>query len=427
MFRFRFYTLFPGLAIPTYSLLAVSLYYFGPYYYPDLNLGASIYLLFCGMLAFVGFYLGAVKTRSMGKPRAPVVARDTHLILLLLFVGSAIGFLFLIGDLIRGGLGVEEALTMTSEVRKLRDRSLVSTLAVPFNFCWLPAFALFAYMVFWRVPIPWYNYLGLGVNGFLIVFNSLINVNRNPILNLLLLFLFLLIFSRRLNFSMRRVLRFLALIPILFVFVVGFLFYSIFITENRKQMKESLLVKQTIQQSRYDLGSLGMDPGTEAMIVQGGFYFSHPIVFIDAALDTAGLVFFHPTAFNGWLGRQVMRFTPELYYKNINRGYRVYLITGIPPNTWPSFVGNVMIGLGVIPTPFFILAFGYVFGQLLAIAFRAPNLPAFYGMFFCYYLTLFVHKGFEGNQFSNGLLLAIFLCVFFKRKLPPPFGIKNAK
>jgi len=410
----RLFILIPVLPLLAYLLLSVFNFHFGLTVFGEIKTWTTVFVLFCGVISTLCF-VGGLKTRGRASGFKPKI-KTLERVVFFGFLSVSVGLLLQIVDRYMGGLSIKTSLEATSEVRSMRQTTFLSTASVLFLFMYLPAMGSLAYMVFNKIKVRWLLWAVFLIAGGLVVFNSLINVNRAPILNFLFLGAFVLLFGSRVSLSTTHVKRMLWATLAGVTLVIAFTMYSIFISENRTGLSETVQLRTAFERARYDYLAQNLPVGALNFLNSASYYLSHQMIFVDAALNKSNAFRFTPQILNSWFVGQLAPIFPQFYYGYLYAITEVYSIAGVPVYTWRSIIGQLIVGFGWIATPFLLGVLCFFLGCCVRRVIATGDFFAFLLVLGLYYIGVNAYMVFKVDQFINGMIFFMLFLFFLRRQ-----------
>lgn len=411
MTKMKLYVIWPICLPVAYLLAAIVNYYIGFAVFPEVSVFVSILFFACALALMLGYSIG-LRFPSYGP--ASIVPTG-HGIRLILFWGSLaviIGYSLQIVNSLILGINITSVLEETNQIRDMAQATILTKLSVLFQFMIYPTLGSMAYMLSCRIKIRWYNWLLLVVIGFLVVFNSFLSVNRNPILGFGISLVFVYLIGMRVSFDRKLLSRIFRASLMIFAFFLLFGFYSRFIVDNREKASLSKLETKAVGNSRYDFDTRILSNSDVRFLHTASYYFSHQFPYVDQAIKIKGPVRFNPTVMNTWLTGQLSGLFPGLYYLYVSGPLAVNFESGIPYYTWNSIVGMLVAGFGWLPPPFIFLLIGYFMGKNMASFARRPSYLSLMWLLLFYQCMSKPYMGFDFNMHANGLFFFIVAVIF---------------
>jgi hypothetical protein len=199
--------------------------------------------------------------------------------------------------------------------------------------------------------------------AFLVVFQSIIDVNRNPIYGLVLLFAYVLILSGVVRIRSMFVMRNLKWAGLAAVLGAAIVSYFLFIASKRAGLQDVSMSERVHQSARYDMTALPLDESTVFALNSLSFYVSHQIPTVEQHVVHNPPVKFSPMILNEFVGMRIGRIYPEFGEWVFDSLYGSFFAAGIPIYTWPSIHGHVIQAFGWIGGPVFLGLLAYGFGR----------------------------------------------------------------
>lgn len=412
----RFHTLFPAIPFPAFCIISAINFKYGFFVFEELKYPTLKYLVICGLL-FLSFYIIGFKKELSRKNHElkptnnlyKTVEKMLPIFIIIAILGQFMQYI----DVTKGGVSLDTAVEHTQYVRHIRTRSSLSTVSVLFLMFWLPSLSILFKMIYCKQKISVFIFLLFAVYIFMVVLNSVLNVNRNPILNIFILFTLMAISIYRMN--IKNILK--KGIIILPIFLLSFLIfgrYIVFIQANRTGQSITIMERVALRSSRYDLAFTGISAEQIVFLPSGSYYLSHHIRYMEACFDYGKKINYYFPIINQWLWTQIKNVFPVLEKIKMDGPGRIYESSGILIHTWSGLLGSLMASFGYVMAPVFLVYVSYLFGRIACRSFIYPTLLNFSLLILFYYVFSFPYKYFESNHYTNGLFLFIIFLYLIK-------------
>tara|TARA_B110001469_G_C9648771_1_gene329865 strand:+ start:6876 stop:8171 length:1296 start_codon:yes stop_codon:yes gene_type:complete len=406
----KIYLIWPICLPVGYLLMAIVNYYVGFAVLPEVSLYVSLLFSICALMLLGGYLIGL---RHPSLRSAEIIPTERAL-QRIVFWGSLsvlVGYLLLIANRLVLGINISTVLEETNQVRDMAHGSILTKVSVLMHFVWFPTLGSMTYMLSCKMKIARINWLLLAIIGMLLVFNSFLSVNRNPIIGFVLTLSFVYLVGMRVRLDRKFFGRMIkaSILALIFLFLFGI--YGRFIVNNRQKASISHLEISAVQSSRYELSAQVFTDGDVRLLHTLSYYFSHQFPYVDAAITIKGPLRFNPTVLNPWLVSQMSGIFPNLYYFYMQGPLAVNYKSGIPDYTWNSIVGMFVAGFGWLPPPFIFFFIGLFQGRSIGNFARRPSYISLLWAFLFYQCLSKPYMGFDFNMYCNGLFGFIILLI----------------
>jgi len=359
---------FPALPFLAYWIGTLFLYELGPIINPPLRRETYLYVL-GGLACFALSYAAGMNGRRPDTPPNPDREVDlAHAWFKWTAPAALFGAAGLVVDRLLSGAGsLTKTLAETEFVREeyVTNTTWLTTVSVA-PYC-LSLVSIAAYFICLK-----HHRVGRGSHAMilgqlaLLAYNAILSVNRGVLLWLLAYWVFHLFFV--LGASVKAFLfarSYRAARVAIVLFLVASAGYMYFIARYRNsEIYLTYLASTEVMAERYTISSIDA-PAAGALISLIG-YGTHEFTFIDAFLERAEPLAFHPGFLVGArVLDQLRRFDPSLE-SQAEITARVWIAdAGLPPFAWPSVFGWLLTMFGYLGAPVFLVLLGFTYGWLV--------------------------------------------------------------
>ena len=415
---------FPTIPFISYWVTSLLFYEFGPLVNPRLRPQTYLYLAVSLAVFLVGYHLALHRKRESNVLVLRGEIRRAVRWVQWTSVFALIGELGLVADRLLSGAGsISRSLYETEYVRTefVRNTTWLTTISVLPYALSLISIAGYFYCLGTRQRVSRWVHAVIFLQMALDVLNAFLSVNRGPVYYLLTYWLICCFFAMGISvrdavWSARYRLARLGFV----LFLVLACTYIYFIARNRNSGEYlEAMANNVTTTGRYDfLRTRDRDFGALMSLV---FYGTHEFEFIDAFVERADWVSFHPTFLVG--GRfidQIQRAYPNFTPKEWEIAADWVADAGLPPSAWPSVFGWPLVMFGSLGAIVFFFGLGSLFGGMTGRYLARGEFGALVGVF-CLYAALNMSFNWIGGDFTHnaGYLAAIWLIATAERAPTP--------